>query len=72
MDDLLNKFLITMRARNFAQSTIDHYIEDLKIFLKYSGKEILDVQADDVTRYQASMIERGYPKCGQRVSRSYL
>ncbi len=49
-----------MRARNFAQSTIDHYVEDLKIFLRYADKEILEVQAEDVTRYQANMIERGY------------
>ncbi len=60
MEELLNKFLITMRANNFAQSTIDNYIEDLKLFLRYSGKEILAVQAEDVTRYQAEMIEGGY------------
>jgi integrase/recombinase XerD len=60
MDDLFNKFLITMKARNFAQSTVDHYLEDLKIFLKFVNKEILDVQSEDVARYQADMIERGY------------
>jgi integrase/recombinase XerD len=60
MDDLFNKFLITMKARNFAQSTIDHYVEDLKIFLRHIGKDILAVTADDVTRYQADLIGRGY------------
>jgi site-specific recombinase XerD len=60
MDDLFNKFLMTMRARNFAQSTIDHYLEDLKIFLKHVGKDVLSVQAEDVTRYQAEMIESKY------------
>lgn len=60
MDDLFNKFLMTMRAHNFAQSTIDHYLEDLKIFLQSCGKEILEVQAEDVTRYQAEMLEKGY------------
>lgn len=60
MDDLFNQFLITMRARNFAQSTIDHYLEDLRIFLAHVGKNILDVQAEDVIRYQAGLIEKGY------------
>src|SRR3990167_8202657 len=60
MDDLFNKFLITMRARNFAQSTIDHYQEDLRIFLAHVGKDILAVTHEDVTRFQAELVERGY------------
>lgn len=60
MEELMNQYLMTMKARNFAQSTIDAYCRELQAFLKHVGKNPHDVVADDVTKYQVMFLENGF------------
>ncbi len=60
MEELMNQYHMTMKARNFAQSTIDSYSRELLAFLKHVGKSPDEVVADDVTKYQVMFLENGF------------
>lgn len=60
MDELMNQYYLTMKARNFAAGTIESYSRELLVFLKHVGKSPADVEADDVTKYQVMFLENGF------------
>lgn len=60
MDELMQQYLMVMKARNFAQSTIESYSRELQVFLKHVGKAPHEVTADDVTKYQVMFLENGF------------
>jgi integrase/recombinase XerD len=60
MEELMNQYLITMKARNFAPGTIEGYTRELKTFLKHVNKNPHEVVADDVTKYQVMLLENGF------------
>lgn len=49
-----------MKARNFAAGTVTGYCDDLRLFLAHVQKSALEVRADDVTKYQAELLDKKY------------
>lgn len=60
MEELMSQYHMTMKARNFAGSTIESYSRELLRFLKHVNKEPHEVVADDVTKYQVMFLENGF------------
>lgn len=60
MEELMNQYHMTMKARNFAVSTIESYSCELLRFLKHVNKKPHEVEADDVTKYQVMFLENGF------------
>lgn len=60
MEELMSQYYITMKARNFAPSTIKSYNRELLAFLKHVAKDPYEVVSDDVTKYQVMFLENGF------------
>ena len=60
MDDLLERFSLTLRERGLAEQTQTNYLSGLRRFFKYLGeKDPLTVDPDDIRRYQVWMVDAG-------------
>jgi integrase/recombinase XerD len=60
MDDLLQRFLESLRERGLAKQTESNYVSGLRRFFDYLGeRDPLSVEPDDVRRYQMSMVNDG-------------
>lgn len=59
MDDLFNRFMLTMKVHGLARSTQESYRQNLRMFFDHVGKDPLAVTMDDVIRYQAHLIDSG-------------
>lgn len=59
MEVLIEQFMVTMKARNFAHSTQVHYCYELNNFFLFLGdRDPLSASADDILRFQAFLVEK--------------
>ena len=57
-DDLLNKFLFSLKEHARAELTCEQYICNLKLFFKFLGRDPLTATLDDIRRYQGHLVDR--------------
>ncbi len=57
-DDLLNKFLFSLKEHARAELTCEQYICNLKLFFKFLGRDPLTATLDDIRRYQVHLVDR--------------
>ncbi|MBR2138498.1 MAG: site-specific integrase [Bacilli bacterium] len=52
IDDFNNYLKID---KNYSNNTVESYIRDIRYFLEYTNKEILDISKKDIPRLSASL-----------------
>ncbi len=56
-DQLIERFLLSLKARGLAKNTQTNYVAGLERFFKVIGKDPLEVNQDDICRYQVALVE---------------
>lgn len=59
-EQLLQKFAVSLKLRNLAKGTIEHYMRQSKKLLDFCNKSALEISRDDVMYYMATRTQLGY------------